>query len=199
MTGMNDRESLEYVFDALGRVLESAMQHQEAAERQQAIAEDARERMVAASEKLERMAGDLKGQVSREISSAVPGMAEGAATIFTSKLEAADRLAEAAAARYRSCVRWAVWKIAVGAAAAGLAAMGAGAWVVMRSVPSYAEMQALRAEHAALKQNVAKLEQLGGRAQFTRCLSSSRGSRLCIKIDESAPRYEDGFRIIAGY
>jgi hypothetical protein len=189
---VNDRKDVSRIYDALGRVLESAIRHQETADTSVA-------QLNLAAKKMGNVADELKGQLSREISTALQDASCQAAELLTKKFRDADQYANAAAARYQRSVRGAVWKIVLGAAVAGSAAMGTGAYMVMRSVPSYEEIQTMRAEAAMLKKNVATLEEQGGRARISRCANGTKKGRLCIQIDETAVLYKDGYRVIAGY
>jgi hypothetical protein len=93
---------------------------------------------------------------------------------------------------------WATWKIFSVAVIIGLAAISGGVLLLKQTVPTYSEITALRAEKQQLEATISELEKRGGRIQLTECLDQQR-KRLCVKIIEKAPKYKDGFRILAGY
>lgn len=66
------------------------------------------------------------------------------------------------------------------------------------TLPSAADIGALRARRDELSSNLSKLEQQGARIELRRC---GEASRLCIRVDRKAPAYgEKGdFLVIAGY
>ncbi len=57
------------------------------------------------------------------------------------------------------------------------------------SLPTTAELSALRERRDALAANVAHLESQGGRAAWRRC---GEPPRLCVRVDRSAPVYGEG-------
>jgi hypothetical protein len=67
-------------------------------------------------------------------------------------------------------------------------------WVL----PSPATIAALRAQQAALSQNVARLTQLGGKAQWRSC---GEAARLCVRVDRGAPVYGEkaDYYVVKGY
>lgn len=66
------------------------------------------------------------------------------------------------------------------------------------SMPSAAELSALRERRDALAASVAHLESQGGRAVWRHC---GEPQRLCVRIDRSAPAYGEGgdFLVVKGY
>jgi hypothetical protein len=65
-------------------------------------------------------------------------------------------------------------------------------------LPSPASIAALRAQQAELSQNVARLAQRGGKAEWRSC---GDAARLCVRIDRSAPVYGDNadYYVVKGY
>jgi hypothetical protein len=57
------------------------------------------------------------------------------------------------------------------------------------SLPTTAELSALRERRDALAANVAHLESQGGRAAWRRC---GEPPRFCVRVDRSAPVYGEG-------
>jgi cytoskeletal protein RodZ len=49
---------------------------------------------------------------------------------------------------------------------------------------------------AEQRQTLAILEEEGGKMKFSRC---GEERRLCVMIDEKAPQYQNGYRVIKGY
>jgi uncharacterized protein involved in exopolysaccharide biosynthesis len=82
-------------------------------------------------------------------------------------------------------------------ACAGLAALIPGA-LLWWSVPTPAELSALRERRDALAASIAQLELQGGRAVWRHC---GEPQRLCVRIDRSAPAYGEAgdFLIVKGY
>jgi hypothetical protein len=66
------------------------------------------------------------------------------------------------------------------------------------TLPSEAEITALRLRRDQLQASVKGLEQMGGRAEWRRC---GDGNRICVRVDKSAPSYgEKGdYLIVKGY
>jgi hypothetical protein len=65
-------------------------------------------------------------------------------------------------------------------------------------LPSLSSVAAERAERDALAQNIANLEQRGGRVDWRRCGDSAR---LCVRVERNAPVYGDNadYYIVKGY
>ncbi len=70
--------------------------------------------------------------------------------------------------------------------------------LVRLALPSAAEVAALRAQRDALAQNVARLEQRGGRIAWRRC---GADGRLCVRVDRKAPAYgeDSDYYVVKGY
>jgi hypothetical protein len=66
------------------------------------------------------------------------------------------------------------------------------------TLPSRADVAALRAAHDELTANIARLAQHGGRVQLRRCGTSQR---LCVRVDRTAPQYGEGadYLVVKGY
>jgi hypothetical protein len=65
--------------------------------------------------------------------------------------------------------------------------------------PSKSEITALRARREALAQNLAELEQRGGKVDWRQC---GTAARLCVRIDRKAPVYGkkgEEYRVVDGY
>ena len=114
------------------------------------------------------------------------------------KFQVADTYAEQAAKRYERAVHWAPWKVFAIAVTLGLSIIAGSVLLLQQTIPTYSEITSLRAEKQQLEETIAKLAKDGGRIQLTECRDKQR-KRLCAKIDEKAPTYTDGFRILAGY
>lgn len=179
------------ICDALGRIVEAAELQQETADR-------SIQSMIAATESLNLNAHLLKGQLAGEVQNSLQSASAEAARILASKFVEANQLADEAAACYRHSVRWAAWKVLLSAIVISIALAAGGLFVLQRSFPSYQKMEALRAEHAELTKTVAELEGRGGRAKIAKCEVPAKGPRPCIKIDEQAGRFGDGFWVVSG-
>jgi hypothetical protein len=119
---------------------------------------------------------------SRGVSSALEGMS---ATAVQSLSKAAKPIwqrfdqvagdAEAAESVLRGAMAWFTWRwAAVCAVIAGATLLTMWA-LTMFLMPSFGEIEALRAERAELQRNIEALEKRGGRVKFTEC-----GGRLCV-------------------
>jgi hypothetical protein len=66
------------------------------------------------------------------------------------------------------------------------------------TLPSAAEVAALKARHDELTVKISKLEQRGGRIELRQCGASLR---LCVQVDLKAPKYGDkgDFYVLEGY
>ena len=66
------------------------------------------------------------------------------------------------------------------------------------TIPSRAEIAALRAKHDELATQIANLEKRGGRIDLRRC---GDGARLCVRVDRKAPIYgeQSDYLIVRGY
>lgn len=74
-----------------------------------------------------------------------------------------------------------------------LAASLTAAW----SVRNYKEALRLSAQAAAMQTTVAKLEKAGGAALIKPCVDPSGRQRLCVRVDESAGRFQDSYAALA--
>ena len=97
--------------------------------------------------------------------------------------------------KIRGTVAWRL--IAASFAAAALCSMipiAIASW----ALPSAAEIAALRARRDQLLENVAKLEQQGGRIAWRRC---GEAKRLCVRVDRKASIYGEkaDYFVIEGY
>lgn len=95
---------LDQLYDALGRVLAAAENHQQAADR-------SIQAMNKASANLEHKANTLDDQLSREMTRAMDLAVADAAKALTAQFKKAHELAKQAETRYRNSVRWAAWKV----------------------------------------------------------------------------------------
>ena len=70
--------------------------------------------------------------------------------------------------------------------------------IVHWSLPSASDIAALRARRDVLAQNVAHLEQSGGKAEWRRCGDLHR---LCIRVDRQTPVYGElaDYYVVKGY
>ena len=70
--------------------------------------------------------------------------------------------------------------------------------VVHWALPSPSDVTALRAQRDALVQNIAHLEQRGGKVEWRRC---GEPKRLCVRVDRSAPTYGENadYYVVKGY
>jgi hypothetical protein len=66
------------------------------------------------------------------------------------------------------------------------------------TIPSRAQIAALRARRDELTTQIANLEERGGRVDLRRC---GDGARLCVRVDRKAPVYGDqsDYLIVRGY
>ena len=75
----------------------------------------------------------------------------------------------------------------------GLASAMISAW----GVKNYKEGLRLSMQASSLQQTVAQLEQAGGNAKVKPCVDSSGRQRLCVRVDESAGKFQDSYVAIA--
>jgi hypothetical protein len=69
-----------------------------------------------------------------------------------------------------------------------------GSWAMMRY--SANQIMELQRNIQELQRNIQILERDGGKIRLSRC---GPQKRLCAQIDETAPAYEGGYRILKGY
>lgn len=67
-----------------------------------------------------------------------------------------------------------------------------GSWGMMHYLTG--QIRDRQATIATMEETVRKLQHQGGKIQFSSC-----DYRTCVKIDETAPTYQDGYRILEGY
>jgi len=105
-------------------------------------------------------------------------------------IESMDALRETQAQierRSRAVRRWAwLWTLAPVGAAALITLAAAAAWGGYQ-----AELDGLRREIAASRATLDELRRHGGSIRLSRC-----GGRLCAQIDEAAPPYQSGYRVL---
>ncbi len=95
--------------------------------------------------------------------------------------------------RRAASLRIALWAAGVVCACAAIPLTLA--WSVL---PSRVEITRMRAERDRLQESVALLEQRGGKADLRRC---GPASRLCVRIDRTAPAYgaHGEYLVVKGY
>lgn len=98
----------------------------------------------------------------------------------------------------KTSLGWAAWKVFYISVIIGIVDIIGVVLLLKQTVPTYSEITALRAEKQQLEATISELEKRGGRIQLNECIDRQH-KRLCVKIDEKAPKYKDGFRILAGY
>ena len=67
-----------------------------------------------------------------------------------------------------------------------------GSWGMMHYLTG--QIRDRQATIATMEETVRELQRQGGKIQFSSC-----DHRTCVKIDETAPTYQDGYRILEGY
>jgi hypothetical protein len=157
----------------MGLLMESAQAHQKLAETH--------------LEKLRAHTQDLDGVVREEIRRTLIDELQ-ALTAET------DRAARALRDMKRAAnMRCLVWNM--GAAILCTAVPGAFAHYAL---PSQADIAAVRAQRDSLAQNVAHLEQRGGKVDWRSCGGSAR---LCVRVDRKSPVYGENadYYIVKGY
>ncbi len=156
-----------------GLLMESAQAHQRLAE--------------AHLEKLKAHTQDLDGVVRDEIRRTLVAELQ-AVTAETATAARALREMKRAAN-----LRGMLWNIGMAILCTAVP-MVVATWVL----PSPATIAALRAQQAALSQNVARLTQLVGKAQWRSC---GEAARLCVRVDRGAPVYGEkaDYYVVKGY
>jgi hypothetical protein len=152
----------------------------EAAHAQQALAETA-------VEALKAHARDLDALVREEIQRTLLDELQ---TLSADSRHAAEALR---ILRRTAEARVALWSVA-STVLCCCAVLGLASWVL----PSRAEIAALRATRDQLAEQVARLEQRGGRIELRRC---GDADRLCVRVDRKAPVYGEkaDYLIVKGY
>ena len=157
----------------LGLLMESAQAHQSLAESQ--------------LEKLRTHTQDLDGVVRGEIRRTLIEELQMLTAETTRAARALQRI------RRGATLRGVFWGL-VPAVLCALVPIAVAHW----TLPSAAELAALRARRDELSSNLAKLAQQGGRIDWRRC---GEARRLCVRVDRKTPSYGEGadFFIIEGY
>lgn len=184
-------EEYDEIFDALRRVLEAAEYHQ-------SVADSSIKAMSNATAKLDCMAEELKGQIHREMETSLNSASAQAVNILTKKFSSANKYAEQATEHYKSAVSWAAWKVFTIATISGLFVIGGTTLLLQQTIPTYSEIKALQEKKLRLESEISELEKLNPRIQFSNCIDKGQ-NRLCVKVDEKAPEYEEGYRILDGH
>ncbi len=157
----------------VGLLMESAQAHQKSAEEQ--------------LEKLRAHTEDLDGVVRDEIRRT---LIEELQMLSAECKRATDALRTIKRA---ASLRGTVWSILMAVLSTGIPI------AVMRwTLPSNAEMAALRVHRDELAASVATLERRGGRIEWRRCGATAR---LCVRVDRAAPTYGEkaDYHVVAGY
>jgi hypothetical protein len=156
-----------------GLLMESAQAHQKSAEEQ--------------LDKLRAHTEDLDGVVRDEIRRTLIEELQ--------MLNAESKRATDALQRIRrvASVRGTLWNLLMAVLSTGIPI------AVMRwTMPSGAEIAALRARRDELAASIATLEHRGGRIEWRQC---GAAVRLCVRVDRSAPTYGEkaDYYVVAGY
>jgi len=105
-----------------------------------------------------------------------------------------DRAARALRAmKHAAHLRGLAWNVGVALICAAVPVV-----VARYLLPTSADISALRLQRDALAQNVASLEQRGGKVDWKSCGDSAR---LCVRIDRKAPVYGEkaDYYVVKGY
>ncbi len=157
----------------VGLLMESAQAHQK-------VVEENLERLSAHTRDLDTVVRD---EIRRTLLAELQGVA-------TESKRAAQALQ---GMRRAISLRSALWSIGVAALSAAIPCA-----VVLRVLPSQADIAALRLTRDQLTANVVRLEKLGGRVDWRHCGDSSR---LCVRVERKAPAYgaQADYLIVKGY
>lgn len=152
----------------------------EAAQAQQRLGQESLERLAAHTRDLD---GIVRDEVRRTVAEELGSLA-GESQRVAQSLKRLRRAAN---------LRVLLWTVAM-AAVCSAVAVGEAWWVL----PSRSEIAALRARRDSLAANVAGLARRGGSIDLRRC---GVRSRLCVRVDRSAPAYGPGadYLIVKGY
>lgn len=171
---MNDRTAgIDDKTMAFGLLMESAQAHQKLAESQ--------------LQKLREHTRDLDGVVREEIRRTLVDELQ-MLTVETSRAMAAlEKIRRSAG------VRTTLGGVGIAVACAIVPVV-----VARLTLPSSAEVAALKARHDELTVNIARLERRGGRIELRQCGASLR---LCVQVDLKAPKYGDkgDYYVLQGY
>lgn len=178
--------------DALQNLWDAAEAQQKCAEQQIRTAQSAIASVNSAAIALRDAARSLPRQTAEEMHHAFDNAGNLAAEKLQARFFEADRLAEQAAKRYRSAVKWASWRMFALVILLG-SAVGAGGALVMNH-----EIKTLRDEKDRLAETVAALDKMGGRGLVQSCKDRLGRQRTCIQVvsDQSGQK---AWAIIAGY
>ena len=170
---MNEREAMDDHTLKFGLLMESAQAHQKMAE--------------AHLEKLRAHTQDLDGVVRDEIR-----------RTLVDELQAvtaeSDRAARALRAmKHVANMKGSAWNIGIVLICAAVPGV-----IAHYILPSSADVSALRLQRDALAQNVASLEQRGGKVDWKIC---GDPARLCVRVDRKAPVYGEkaDYYVAKGY
>lgn len=157
----------------LGLLMESAQAHQKSAEEQ--------------LKKLRAHTEDLDGVVRDEIRRT---LIEELQMLSAESKRATDALRTIKRA---ASLRGILWSILVAVLSTGIPIA-----VIRWTLPSSAEVAALRARRDELAASVATLERRGGRIEWRRC---GAAARLCVRVDRAAPTYGEkaDYYVVGGY
>jgi hypothetical protein len=171
--GVSEREAMDEHTMKFGLLMESAQVHQKLAE--------------AHLEKLRAHTQDLDGVVRDEIRRTLVDELQA----VTAESERAARALRAM--KHAANMRGLAWNAGIALICAGVPAA-----VAHYVLPTPADINVLRAQRDALAQNVASLEQRGGKVDWKSC---GDPARLCVRIDRKAPVYgEKGdYYVAKGY
>ncbi len=171
---MSDRaQSMDDATMKFGLLMESAQAHQKSAEEQI-------DKLRAHTEDLDAVVRD---EIRRTLNDELQ-MLNAESKRVTDALQRGRRAASA---------RGTLWSVLTALLSTGIPI------AVMRwTMPSGAEIAALRARRDELAASVATLEHRGGRIEWQRC---GAAARLCVRVDRSAPAYGEkaDYYVVAGY
>jgi hypothetical protein len=157
----------------LGLLMESAQAHQKLAETH--------------LQRLQAHTQDLDSVVREEIRRT---LAEELGELTTETQRAAQALGGMKRAASLRALTWSL----VTAASSATIPFAIAHW----ALPSTADIESLRLRRDRLQENVARLEQRGGRIDWRHC---GPDARLCVRIDKTAPTYGDkaDYYVVEGY
>jgi len=171
-----------------------------AAEGQQKTVTELLESLNAGLTKLDDTRRQLEAGVTRAAQRGVGEALAGAPAETAKALQAGSAALASAAGRAEAVARRLGWQtfgiVALSCLTAVLGALTLG-WYI---TPSPFEIEALRADKAALEANIADLARRGGRVKLEKC--GKPIGRLCVEVDEKAGSFGDethGFRVVKGY
>jgi len=186
----NSNQSVFPHYEVLHALIEAARRNQNGIARSS-------EALSEAVKALERQTSALPMDVSAVLAAEL-------ASELTKRFNAVTQQAEQARIHFERAARISVWKLfAIPTLCFLIALLGLGLYLRF-VLPDARRLQGLRAERDQLESGIELLEQKGGKAQLTNCVSEKGKSRLCIRTDETAGTYGDAqgravYRIIYGY